>query len=252
VTPTTIPRALAAALARDPARPLLTYVGPGGERVELSVRTFENNVAKTANLLRDDADAGAGSVVVVDLPPHWQGAVWLGACAAVGALAWLGGDPASPKADVSVVGPEGLDRPGAPVALATALHPLGMPFARPLPAGLLDAAVEVRAHGDVFAPYAEVPGSTPWLRVGGRTWTQQGALADAVGLAERTGLTHGGRLLVTAEALSDDVVRALSLLAVPLAVDAAVVLLLDPGSDPADMAAAERCTAVLDGPRPPA
>ena len=57
---TAVPDALAAALSRDPARPLVTHVGPDGARTELSVRTLENGLAKAANLLRDDADLQPG------------------------------------------------------------------------------------------------------------------------------------------------------------------------------------------------
>ena len=70
--------ALRAALAADPSRPLVTYVGPEG-RTELSVRTFENGVAKAAGLLRDGYDVEPGDVVVLLLPAHWQTALWLGA-----------------------------------------------------------------------------------------------------------------------------------------------------------------------------
>ncbi len=242
MTPTTIPAALRAALERDPGRPLLTSIGPGGERVELSVRTFENNVAKAANLLRDDAGAGPGSIVAVDLPLHWQTAVWLGACAAVGALAWVGGDPADSTVEVSVVGPDGLDGPAAPLGLATSLHPWGMPFDRALPPGLLDAAVEVRAHGDVFTPDADVAGSAPWLRADSRGWTQDEALHAAVALADRHGLARGDRLLVPSDAEPDGL---LALLALPLGIDGAVVVLRDPEADPAEVARTERCARVL-------
>ena len=82
--------------------------GAAGERTELSVRTFENNVAKAANLLRDDADLGPGGVVALHLPLHWQAAVWLGACALVGATSAVGTGPAvvteSPPAAPVVVG----------------------------------------------------------------------------------------------------------------------------------------------------
>ena len=46
---------LDAALRRDPARPLITFYDDAtDERTELSVTTFANWVAKTANLARDD------------------------------------------------------------------------------------------------------------------------------------------------------------------------------------------------------
>ena len=235
-------QALRTLLAGDAARPLVTYLGPGGERTELSVRTFENNVAKAANLLRDDADVTSSSRVALLLPVHWQTAVWLGACALTGCTAWLDGDPAEPSTDVSVVGPGRLDAPRAPVALATALHPLGLPFGTPLPDGLLDAAVEVRAHGDAFVAYGEVPGDASWLRSGDRTWTQAEALLESVGIATAAGLAAGGRLLYDATTARD---AALAMLAVPLAVGGSVVLLADPAADADAVAADERCTAVL-------
>ena len=178
MTPTTVAQALRILLDGDPAQPLITYVGSARERTELSVRTFENNVAKAANLLRDDADVSEGSRVALLLPPHWQSAVWLGACAATGCATWVDGDPTDNRVDVSVTGPGRLDASRAPLALATALHPFGCRFSSPLPAGLLDAATEVRAHGDRFTPYAEVPGESPWLVLGEGSRTQTQALAD--------------------------------------------------------------------------
>lgn len=245
MTPSTIPAALSAALAGDSARPLVTYLGPSGERTELSVRTFENNVAKAANLLRDDGDVQPGSVVVVALPLHWQTSVWLGACALVGGIAWIGGEPGAVDVEVSVVGPDGLDLPGAPLALATALHPFGMPFTTALPAGLLDAATEVRAHGDRFTPstgVTAVTAATPWIRTVGGVLDQAEALDAARDLAHAVGLAPGGRLLC-ARQLDDTSV--LALLALPLAVTGSVVLLVDTESDPDAVAARERCDAIL-------
>lgn len=242
MTPTTVAQALRELLSGDPAQPLVTYLGPGGERSELSVRSFENNVAKAANLLRDDADVVSGSRVALLLPVHWQTAVWLGACAATGCAAWLDGDPADPSTDVSVTGPAHLHAPRAPLALATALHPFGLPFADPLPPGLLDAAVEVRAHGDRFTAYDEVPGDATWIVAGDRVWTQTAALADAAALASSVGLPAGGRLLCDVTTARDAV---LAMLAVPLAVGGSVLLLADPDADADDVAARERCAAVL-------
>jgi uncharacterized protein (TIGR03089 family) len=242
VTPTTVAQALRILLDGDPAQPLVTYLGPAGERTELSVRTFENNVAKAANLLLDDADVTDGSRVALLLPPHWQSSIWLGACAVTGCAAWIEGDPTDSRVDVSVAGPGRLDAPRAPLALATALHPFGMPFAAPLPPGLLDAAVEVRAHGDRFTPYADVLGDSPWIVDGARTWTQTHALADAAAVAEHVGLRPGGRLLCDVRTAAD---AWLASLAVPLAVAGSVVLLADPEADLEAVASGERCDAVL-------
>src|ERR671915_1956184 len=78
-------RARAAARA---AAPLVTFYDDAtGERIELSGATFENWVAKTANLLVDGLGAQPGDEAVLALPPHWQTAVWLFACWSAGLVA---------------------------------------------------------------------------------------------------------------------------------------------------------------------
>ncbi|MBK3597162.1 TIGR03089 family protein, partial [Streptomyces sp. MBT51] len=120
---------LRSALAADPARPLVTFYDDAtGERVELSVATFANWVAKTANLLQGDLAAEPGDRLALLLPAHWQSAVWLLACSSVGVVADVQGDPAA--ADLVVSGPDTLERAracrGERVALA--LRPLGGRF----------------------------------------------------------------------------------------------------------------------------
>lgn len=79
---------LADQLRRDGSRPLFTYYDDATrERVELSVATTANWVAKTANHLVDELDIGDGDAVSVLLPLHWQTAVVLLASWAVGAQA---------------------------------------------------------------------------------------------------------------------------------------------------------------------
>ncbi len=72
-------RLLVDALRTDPGRPLLTmyddFPQPGSERIELSVTTFDNWVAKTANFLLDELLLEPGEPVAVALPAHWQTAV---------------------------------------------------------------------------------------------------------------------------------------------------------------------------------
>ena len=81
MTASTIPALLSALLGCDPARPLVTFYDDAtGERIELSVRSFENWVAKTANLLRDGRGAEPDDDISIVLPTHWLGCVWL--CAA--------------------------------------------------------------------------------------------------------------------------------------------------------------------------
>lgn len=81
-TPASTPaQALAGELRRDPGRPLVTFYDDAtGERVELSVATFDNWVAKTAGFLQDGLSAQPGDRVTLLLPPHWQSLVWAAAC----------------------------------------------------------------------------------------------------------------------------------------------------------------------------
>ncbi len=73
---------------RGPGPPLVTFYDDAtGERVELSVATFANWVAKTANLLQGDLSAEPGDRLALLLPAHWQSAVWLLACSSVGVVA---------------------------------------------------------------------------------------------------------------------------------------------------------------------
>ncbi|MFC7470400.1 TIGR03089 family protein [Actinomadura keratinilytica] len=115
---------LRSALAADPARPLVTFYDDAtGERVELSVATFANWVAKTANLLQGDLSAEPGDRLALLLPAHWQSAVWLLACHSTGVVAEVGGDPAA--ADLVVSGPDTLDaaRACSGERIALALRP---------------------------------------------------------------------------------------------------------------------------------
>src|SRR6266545_3289259 len=81
----TVAGALAAAVAVDPTRPLLTYYDDAtGERTELSGATLDNWAAKTANLLVDGCGLTAGDRAAVLLPPHWQSAAVLLGCWSAG------------------------------------------------------------------------------------------------------------------------------------------------------------------------
>lgn len=165
---------LRSALAADPARPLVTFYDDAtGERVELSVATFANWVAKTANLLQGELSAEPGDRLALLLPAHWQTAVWLLACSSVGVLVDVEGDPGA--ADLVVAGPDALEAglacSGERVALS--LAPLGRRFPTP-PAGYADYAVEVPSQGDRFQPYTPVD-------------------PEEAGADRRRGRAHGGR-----------------------------------------------------------
>ncbi|MFE7037542.1 TIGR03089 family protein [Streptomyces sp. NPDC057621] len=187
---------LRSALAADPARPLVTFYDDAtGERVELSVATFANWVAKTANLLQGELGAEPGERVALLLPAHWQTAVWLLACSSVGVVAQVGGDAGD--ADHVVAGPgqfeAGLACSGERVALS--LAPLGRRFAQ-VPDGYVDYAVEVPGQGDVFRAYGPVDPESAALVVAGAEFSGGGVVERARGDAGALGLAGpGGRVL---------------------------------------------------------
>lgn len=180
-------------LAHDPGRPLLTfYDDDTGERVELSVTSFANWVAKTANLITDELMLDPGDTLLVDLPTHWLGPVWLGA-------AWTAGlevsfDPTGP-ADAVVCGPASLERhaPGnaAIPVVACALLPMGVRFAEALPDGVLDYGVLWPGQSDLYAG----SGSTP--SAGDLAAVAEGQAADLPGevrlLTDLNPCTEAGR-----------------------------------------------------------
>jgi uncharacterized protein (TIGR03089 family) len=213
---------LRSALAADPARPLVTFYDDAtGERVELSVATFANWVAKTANYLQGDLAAAPGDRLALLLPAHWQTAVWLLACSSVGVVAEVDGDPSA--ADVVVCGPDRLQeaRACSGERVALALRPLGGRFPAP-PEGFADYAVEVPGQGDRFAPFAPVDAGEEALVVGGERLTGAGIGERALADAAAAGLPAAPRVL---SGLGYDSWRGLSLgLFAPLAAGGSVVL----------------------------
>ena len=150
---TTFAEVLAAQLRRDPGRPLLTFYDHAtDERVELSVTTYANWVAKASGLLSDVADLERGMTLRIDLPPHWLSPVFLGAAWTIGLRVTTSDEP-----DAVVCGPDGLEawapRAATVPVLACSLRPLGVRFAEPLPAGVLDVGVEIWSQPDGFAAW---------------------------------------------------------------------------------------------------
>jgi len=240
---TTFAEILEAERRRDAGRPLVTwYDETTGERVELSVATYANWVAKTASLLVEEHDLGRGDVLRLDLPPHWLTAVFLGGAWAAGLVVTL--DDEAP--DAVVTGPEGLDRWAAradelPV-LACSLLPMGVRFADPLPAGVHDVGVEVWSQPDSFVAYDPPTADDPAVRGDGSA-TTHGDLWSAA--AAGSLLTDGGRLLVAANPASPP---ELATLTEPLARRGSVVLLVGPDivADRLDgLARAERVTSLM-------
>ena len=230
-------RLLADALAADPANPFLTFYDDAtGERVELSLATLDNWVAKTANLLQDGLGTDPGDRVAIMLPPHWQGAVWMLAAWSAGLTVTLDGPGG---ADVVVTGPDDLAAAvaaGGRDTIALALRPLGGSFTEPLPAGVLDYGAEVPGFADHFTPYVPLDPEGPALELGGATATGPRLVEAALGRAQELGLVQGGRLMTDANPAGPD--GYLDALLAPLAQRGSVVVVRNP-----DLGLVERRTA---------
>ncbi len=245
---TTFADVLAQRIGDDPGRPLVTYYDLGtGERVELSVTTYANWVAKAASLLAEEHGLERGATLRVDLPPHWLGPVFLGAAWTVGLAVALvdGGD----GPDAAVTGPDGLAR-WAPYAdrlpvLACALLPMGVRFAEPPPPGVHDVGVEVWSQPDSFIAWDPPTGEDTALVRQSDSVSQDELWSLA---AAGSSLSDGGRLLAVANPTSPS---GLACFVEPLARSGSVVLVAAPDQSsggPLDVsrleeiAAAERCT----------
>ncbi|HEY3687355.1 MAG TPA: TIGR03089 family protein [Streptosporangiaceae bacterium] len=237
------------AVSRDSARPFLTHYDDAlGSRVELSYATFDNWVAKTANLLVDEFGADPGDEVALALPAHWQTAVWLFACWSAGLVARPVPDGSAevPGARVVATDAARLDAAlasGAEEVVALSLHPLGAPLEH-CPPPAVDYATQVRGHGDQFVTYTRVGPEAPALALEGRGFSG-GELAEAArSAAERFGLTSADRIYAQVSmATYDDIVDALL---APMAAGTSVVFGTNDGVDTLDgRFSTERITATV-------
>ncbi len=212
-TSTQSPAALLRRLvASDPGRPRITVYddtdGPTrGERIELSARVLANWVAKAANLIQEDLDVAPGSVVRLDLPPHWRTLYWAFAVWSVGACVEVGPDAgAAPDVLVTDDATKAAGTDAEHVVLVT-LAGLARSATGPVPAGAVDEARDLATHGDVFDAWADpAPGDTALQSAAGGT-----AYADLVpagsGAAPRVHTTVGdpaGFLALALRVLADD------------------------------------------------
>jgi uncharacterized protein (TIGR03089 family) len=195
----TVVSALARALDDDPGRPLVTfYDGTSGERIELSVTTFNNWVAKIANLFSDEILAEPGDGVRVNLPVHWQSGVTLLGAWTAGMRVLVGN--AGSDAVASVVGPAGTSYPAAVdgQAIACSLRPLGGPFTTPLPEGWLDFSLVVPSQPDLVVTAVGVEPEHIALVASDAELTHRKLLDRALETAKALRLSPGDRLLTDA------------------------------------------------------
>ncbi len=234
----TFAETLARRLRDDAAQPLVTFYDHAtGERVELSVATYANWVAKAGSLLVDELDLERGDTIRIDLPPHWLGAVFLGAAWTAGLVVTDADDPT-----VVVCGPDELPRwaptTGERVVLACSLLPLGVRFSDPVPQGVHDVGVEIWSQPDAFTPWDPPDASDPAVRASGRE-VSQADLAQSGAAAEGSLVADGGRLLSVANPVTEPAV-----LTEPLHRGGSLVLVARAEQDRLDETyAAERATA---------
>jgi uncharacterized protein (TIGR03089 family) len=230
-------------LRHDPGRPLVTfYDEASGERIELSVATYANWVAKAGSLLVDELGLERGDRLRIDLPAHWLTVVFLGAAWSTG-LVVTDEDADGGRPDAVVTGPEGVATWSSlaselPV-LACSLRPLGVRFADPLPAGVHDVGLEIWSQPDSFVPWDPPSGGDAAVALGGATLTQD-ELWEAAAAGTSAGSSGGDRLLSEVNPASPP---GLSSVTGPLGSGGSVVLVTHADPDRLEaIAVAERVT----------
>lgn len=196
---TTFDDVLTTLLRRSPGEPLVTFYDHStSERVELSVVTYANWVAKASSLLVEEYDVERGMRIRVDLPAHWLGTVFLGAAWNVGlTVVW------DDTCNVVVCGPASLDtwaeRAEEIPVLACSLLPMGVRFREALPPSVHDVGVEIWSQPDAFVAWDPATADDlAW--VDGERRATQGEMWGTA--AAGSLLTDGGRLLTVANPTS--------------------------------------------------
>ena len=131
-------------------RPLITFYGPAGERVELSARTLQNWQCKLANLYRYQYGVDQASTVAVRPFPHWAIAPIVAAVGWVGAQVTLEAD-ANPECALAIISDQDLsDLPPATEVTVASQSLLAEPMTELLPVGVDDLFADVRMQPDQF------------------------------------------------------------------------------------------------------
>ena len=177
-------------LRSDSAKPRITTYddtdGPTrGERIELSARVLGNWVNKAANALQDEFDIAPGSVVRLDLPPHWRTAYWALATWSVGGTVSLAGGDQDLLVTTDPAAAAASDSPAVLVTLAG----LARAAADPVASGVMDEAKELSTHGDQFAAWEEPADDDIALIAGGERTAYDEVVVPQANSGERRHLT---------------------------------------------------------------
>lgn len=188
MTETTVEQVRRTRLAQSGPQPLLTHYDLStGERVELSHVTTDNWVAKTAALMADEG-IGVGDRVRLELPCHWQAAVW---CLA----AWSVGASVVDDEEGLLVSAADTATESDSTQFVCSLRPLGLPCEGPLPAGALDYALEVRSQPDQFSAASPPPHQLA-IALDDRELTQAEVVERARSDSTSRQLGEGARILL--------------------------------------------------------
>ncbi|MEI2777439.1 MAG: TIGR03089 family protein [Tetrasphaera sp.] len=213
-------------LRSDPARPRITcYDDTTGERIELSAKVLANWVAKAANLLQEEFDAGPGTRVALDLAPHWRTLYWALATWAVGAEVTT-----DPGADVLVTA-DPTHAAGHGAAIIVTLPALARRSAHPLPDTAFDEAKELAGYPDQANPWDRADDDAPALSAGGEAAAYENVVPDDE--------QPGARVHTT----TSDTAGFLRLALSTYAADGSIVLSITPGDAPEPGALAARLAA---------
>jgi hypothetical protein len=161
-------------LRRDGTRPFITAYDGERHRVELSITTTANWVAKTAGYLEDEIGIGPGDPMTVEPTLHWLTAIVILAGWAVGAEVHL---DASPEAEL-------VDVP---------LDPMGAAFSR-LVAAYPDSYLPVSPSGE-----AELA-AAPQVPAGARLLTTEALNSSGTALGLLAPLAAGGSVVYASAA----------------------------------------------------
>ncbi len=181
-------------LAREPARPFVTYYDEAsGERAELSAKSLANWVAKTHHLLGTELGLGVGDTALIAVPAHWISVPVLLGCLTAG----LALTPAG-AADVAFVAPATLAlAEGVPDVYAVAPAAAAVGFGAEPPAPALDYVAAVRPQEDKW-PGVHLAATPDDPCLPGLT------RGEVAARAAQSGLAPGARVLTTRPWVSPD------------------------------------------------